>query len=33
MSAGPPMRSEVWKLSGSLNRTSPRISPSMSFSP
>src|SRR5215467_9193753 len=30
MSAVPPMRSEVWKLNGSLNRTSPRISPSMS---
>src|SRR6266436_1747858 len=29
MSAVPPMRSEVWKLKGSLNRTSPRISPSM----
>src|SRR5213593_1884307 len=29
MSAVPPMRSEVWKLRGSLNRTSPRISPSM----
>src|SRR5215471_7626103 len=29
MSATPPMRSEVWKPSGSLNRTSPRISPSM----
>src|ERR1700730_2022764 len=33
MSAGPPMRKEVWKLSGSLNRTSPRISPSMRLSP
>src|SRR5215470_5451728 len=33
MSAGPPMRKEVWKLRGSLNRTSPRISPSMSLSP
>src|SRR5215467_579905 len=33
MSATPPMRSEVWKLSGSLNRTSPRISPSMLSSP
>src|SRR5262245_66617937 len=30
MSAVPPMRSELWKLNGSLNRTSPRISPSMS---
>ena len=29
MSAAPPMRSEVWKLRGSLKRTSPRISPSM----
>src|SRR2546422_1031836 len=29
ISAGPPMRSEVWKLSGSLNRTSPRISPNI----
>src|SRR5437667_4558628 len=29
MSAGPPIRSEVWKPSGSLNRTSPRISPSI----
>ena len=28
-SAGPPMRRDVWKLRGSLNRTSPRISPSM----
>src|SRR4029453_9776462 len=33
MSAGPPMRKEVWKLRGSLNRTSPRISPSMLLSP
>src|SRR6266566_2719244 len=33
MSAGPPIRKEVWKLSGSLNRTSPRISPSMRLSP
>src|SRR6185369_6842886 len=32
MSANPPMRSEVWKLSGSLNRTSPRISPSIDLS-
>src|SRR5262245_15725524 len=32
MSAGPPMRSDVWKLSGSLNRTSPRISPSIGAS-
>src|SRR5687768_8895905 len=30
MSAGPPMRSDVWKLRGSLKRTSPRISPSIS---
>ena len=29
MSAGPPIRKEVWKLRGSLKRTSPRISPSM----
>src|SRR5215470_7975106 len=29
MSAVPPMRSDVWKLRGSLNLTSPRISPSM----
>ena len=29
MSAGPPQRSDVWKPSGSLKRTSPRISPSM----
>src|SRR5262249_32985256 len=32
MSAGPPQRREVWKASGSLNRTSPRISPSMALS-
>src|SRR5688572_29587552 len=29
MSAGPPHRSDVWNASGSLKRTSPRISPSM----
>src|SRR5438552_10418745 len=32
MSAGPPHRSDVWKARGSLNRTSPRISPSMPVS-
>src|SRR5262249_56504657 len=32
MSAGPPQRSDVWNASGSLNRTSPRISPSMPVS-
>ena len=30
-SAGPPMRKDVWKLRGSLKRTSPRISPSMRY--
>src|SRR4029453_7689523 len=29
MSAGPPHRSDVWNASGSLKRTSPRISPTM----
>src|SRR5437870_11730491 len=29
MSAVPPMRSEVWKLRGSLNRSTPRTTPSM----
>src|SRR5437764_2008664 len=33
MSAKPPMRNDVWKLSGSLNRTSPRISPSIYLPP
>src|SRR5262245_52567386 len=28
-SAGPPIRSEVWKLSGSLNLTAPAIRPSI----
>src|SRR6185295_5987918 len=32
MSAGPPQRSDVWNASGSLKRTSPRISPSMPVS-
>src|SRR5215470_8751916 len=32
MSAGPPQRSDVWNASGSLKRTSPRISPSMQVS-
>src|SRR5262245_48000425 len=33
ISAAPPIRSDVWKLSGSLNRTSPRISPSIGCLP